>query len=88
VTEPRGESKSHSRIFIELAGAMGSTIKRPKESDVKKASTVKTKLSVSPFEKKEGLDLSPKEFIESINHSVISGSRLLWLKESIKEVTA
>jgi NADH dehydrogenase/NADH:ubiquinone oxidoreductase subunit G len=88
VTEPRGESKSHSRIFIELAGAMGSTIKRPKESDVKKASTVKAKLSVSPFEKKEGLDLSSKDFIESINHSVISGSRLLWLKESIKEVTA
>ena len=48
----------------------------------------KAKLSVSPFEKKKGLDLLPKEFIESINHSVISGSRLLWLKESIKEVTA
>ena len=88
VTEPRGESKSHSRIFIELAGEMGSKIKRPKESDVKKASTVKAKLSVSPFEKKEGFDISPKEFIESINHSVINGSRLLWLKESIKEVTA
>jgi len=88
VTEPRGESKSHSRIFIELAEAMGSTLKRPKESNVKKALTVKAKLSVSPFEKQEGLDISPMEFIESINHSVISGSRLLWLKESIKEVTA
>jgi hypothetical protein len=49
---------------------------------------VKAKLSSGPFEKKEGFDLSPKEFIETINHSVISGSRLLWLKESIKEVTA
>ncbi len=88
VTEPRGESKSHSLIFIEIAGAMGATIKRPTDADVKKATTVKAELSVSPFEKKEGLDLSSKEFIESINHSVISGSRLLWLKESIKEVTA
>jgi len=88
VIEPRGESKSNSRIFIGLAKTMGSTLKRPTEADVKKASTVKAKLSVSPFEKKEGLDLSPKEFIESINNCVIKSSRLLWLKENIKEVTA
>jgi hypothetical protein len=31
--------------------------------------------------KKEGLEISPDEFIESINASVINGSRLLWLKE-------
>lgn len=87
VIEPRGESKSNSLIFMELAKTMGSTLKRPTEADVKKASTVKAKLSVSPFEKKEGPDLSPKEFIESINSCVIKSSRLLWLTTGVKEVT-
>jgi hypothetical protein len=38
--------------------------------------------------KKEGLDISPDEFIESVNASVINGSRLLWLKEAEQAVTA
>jgi NADH dehydrogenase/NADH:ubiquinone oxidoreductase subunit G len=86
VIEPQGESKSHRDIFISLAKVMGSTIKRPTEAEVNKAAKVKAKLSFSPFIKKEGLDISPNEFIESINASVINGSRLLWLKESEKAV--
>ncbi|MBE0426415.1 MAG: molybdopterin-dependent oxidoreductase [Nitrospirae bacterium] len=86
VIEPQGESKSHRDIFILLAKIMGSTIKRPTEAEVKKASNIKVKLSPVPFVKKEGLDISPQEMIESINASVINGSRLLWLKETEKTI--
>lgn len=86
VIEPQGESKSHKDIFIQLAKVMGSTIKRPAEAEVKKASNVKVKLSPVPFVKKEGLDVSPQEMIESINASVINGSMLLWLKETEKTI--
>jgi hypothetical protein len=63
---------------------MGATIKRPTEAEVKKASKVKSKLSSNPFAKREGLDISPNEIIESVNASVINSSRLLWLKETEK----
>jgi hypothetical protein len=61
---------------------MGATIKRPTEAEVKKAFKVKAKQPLRPFTKKEGLEISPDEFIKSINASVINGSRLLWLKEA------
>jgi NADH dehydrogenase/NADH:ubiquinone oxidoreductase subunit G len=82
VIEPQGGSKSHREIFIALAKVMGTKIKLPTEAEVNKAVRIKTKLSFSPFAKKEGPDISPGEFIESINASVINGSRLLWLKET------
>ena len=86
VIEPQGESKSHREIFIALAKVMGTKIKLPTEAEVNKAFKTKTKLSFSPFIKKEGYDIAPIEFIESINVSVINGSRLLWLKETEKGV--
>jgi len=82
VIEPQGESKSHRDIFIHLSKIMGAQIKKPTEAEINKAAKVKTKLSFRPFVKKEGLDISPNELIESINASVINGSRLLWLKET------
>jgi NADH dehydrogenase/NADH:ubiquinone oxidoreductase subunit G len=84
VIEPQGESKSHRDIFIHLSNIMGAQIKKPTEAEINKAAKVKTKLSFRPFVKKEGLDISPNELIESINASVINGSRLLWLKETGK----
>ena len=84
VIEPQGESKSHRDIFIHLSKIMGAEIKKSTEAEVNKAAKVKTKLSLKPFVKKEGLDISPNELIESINASVINGSRLLWLKETEK----
>ncbi len=84
VIEPQGKSKSHRDIFIHLSKIMGAAIKGPTEGEVKKASKMKAKLSFSPFAKKEGLDISPNEIIESVNASVINGSRLLWLKEAEK----
>jgi predicted molibdopterin-dependent oxidoreductase YjgC len=86
VIEPQGESKSHGDIFIHLAKIMGATLKRPTEAEVKKASKVKAKLLYNPFIKKEGLDVTPNEIIESVNASVINGSRLLWLKETEKAI--
>ncbi|MBM4136660.1 MAG: 4Fe-4S dicluster domain-containing protein [Nitrospira sp.] len=86
VIQPQGESRSHRDIFINLAKVMGTTIKRPAEAEVKKAARKKNKLSFTPFAKKEELGISPNEFIESINASMINGSRLLWLKETGKAV--
>lgn len=86
IIEPQGESKSHREIFMHLAKVMGSTIKPPTEAEVKKAYNTKVKLSISPFVKKQDLEISPQEMIESINASVINGSRLLWLKEIEKTI--
>ena len=79
--EPAGEAKPHREILIEISKVMGKTIKGTKETDIKKALKARTKVTLKPFKKKEGLDVNPEEMIESINASVINGSRLLWLKE-------
>ena len=84
--EPQGEAKSHTDIFIALAKAMGSVIKRPTGAEVTRAAKVKTKLTFSPFDREQGLEAAPEELIESVNVSVINGSRLLWLKETEKTV--
>ncbi len=84
--EPAGEAKTHREIFIEIAKAIGKAIKEPKDTDIKKALKTKAKVTLKPFKKKEGLDVNPEEMIESINASVINGSRLLWLKETEKAV--
>ncbi|MBU4320374.1 MAG: molybdopterin-dependent oxidoreductase [Nitrospinae bacterium] len=83
--EPAGQSMSHREILMAVAKAVGKDIKEPKDADVKKALKAKPKVSLKPFKKKEGLDVNPQEMIESINASVINGSRLLWLKESENE---
>jgi NADH dehydrogenase/NADH:ubiquinone oxidoreductase subunit G len=88
VVGPQGEAKSHADIFIALAKAMGSVIKRPTEAEVTRAAKVKTKLAFSPYDREQGLDVAPEELIESVNASVINGSRLLWLKETEKTVAA
>jgi hypothetical protein len=63
-------------------------LKRPTEAEMNKAAKVKTKLSFTPFVRKEGFAISADDFIESVNASVINGSRLLWLKETEKGVAA
>jgi NADH dehydrogenase/NADH:ubiquinone oxidoreductase subunit G len=84
--EPAGEAKSHREIFADIAKAMGAEIKEAKESEIKKLAKIKVKPALSPFERQEGLDIKADELIESINASVINGSRLLWLKETEKAV--
>ena len=81
-------TKSHADIFAEVAGAMGSAVKKGKEADVKKALKAKTKAAFSPFKREKDLDVDGERFIEAINKSTINGSRLLWLKESEKGVLA
>ena len=80
--EPAGDAKSHREIFVDIAKAMGADMKEAKGSETKKLAKVKVKPVFSPFERKEGLDVKVDEMIESVNASVINGSRLLWLKEA------
>jgi NADH dehydrogenase/NADH:ubiquinone oxidoreductase subunit G len=87
VIEPAGDAKSHRDIFISLANALGKKIKQPTETEIKKAAKVKTNPSFSPFVQREGFDVAPGDFIESVNASVINGSRLLWLKEAKETAT-
>lgn len=82
--EPAGEAKPCREIFMEISKVMGKAIKEPKDTDIKKALKHKAKIAFKPFKKKEGLDINPEEIIESLNASVINGSRLLWLKEAEK----
>jgi len=87
--EPPEDAKTHREIFIKLAKVLGKAIKKPSETAVKKATKVKKgKPSMGPFKKQEGFDIDPVEMIESLNASVINGSRLLWLKEVEKAVEA
>lgn len=80
--EPAGQAMPHREIFMEASKVLGKEIKEPKDTDIKKALKAKPKISLKPFKKKEGFDVNPQGMIESINASVINGSRLLWLKES------
>ncbi len=81
-----GESHAHADIFIGLAGAMGVSLKKAKDTDVKKALKTKVKVAFSPFKREKDLDIDGEKFTEDINRSVINGSRLLWLKETEKGV--
>lgn len=80
--EPPGETKTHSEIFTSLAKALGSTMKVT-DTEIKKAVKVKKeKPSSVPYKKQGGLDVDPIMMIESLNYSIMNGSRLLWLKET------
>lgn len=86
--QPAGAAKSHSDIFIALAEVIGVAIKRPKDTEIKKTLKGKAKATFAPFKKAKDLDIDPEQFTEEINKSTINGSRLLWLKEVEKAVTA
>ncbi len=85
--EPAGESKQHSDIFMDLAAAMGTPLKKGKDTDIKKALKGKSKASFVPFKKDKGLDIDVERFIDDMRASTINGSRLLWLKEFEKTVS-
>lgn len=87
--EPPGETKTHREIFIKIAKAMGSNIKAPTETEIKKTVKVKhMEPSMAPYKKQEGLDVNPGEMIELLNYSIMNNSRLLWLKGTEKSLTA
>ncbi|MDH4232730.1 MAG: molybdopterin-dependent oxidoreductase [Nitrospirota bacterium] len=83
---PAGESRQNSDIFIAVAEAMGTPLKKAKDTDVKKSVKTKVKVTLSPFRKEKGLDIDAEQFIEDIRTSTVNGSRLLWLKELEKTV--
>jgi predicted molibdopterin-dependent oxidoreductase YjgC len=82
--EPAGEAKSHREILSDIAMAMGTALTEARESETKRLSKIGTQKAFSPFIRKEGIDVNSGEIIESLNSSVINGSRLLWIKESEK----
>lgn len=84
VIEPCGTSKSHREIFIALSKILKTPLKKPADTEIKKAIKIHAKRTFRPFAKKEGFDLSAKDFrnfIENINESVLQSRRLLWLSE-------
>lgn len=84
--EPAGESRESSDIFIAVAEKMGASLKKVKDTEVKKALKAKAKTSFSPFKRDKGLDIEEEKFLSEINRSTVKGSRLLWLKELEKTV--
>ncbi len=79
---PAGDSKEHKEIFTSIAKVIGTKLKSTKV-DIKKAVKAGSKAKLMPFEKQKGFDVDPASFIDSINASVIKGSRLSWLKEAL-----
>ncbi len=84
--EPVGTSKNHRDIFIAISKIMKSPLKKPSETEINKLIKVKPKLSFAPFVRRDGFEITPKEFVESINASVLKGRRLAWLKEVVTAV--
>ncbi len=83
VVDPAGSARQHKDILIALSKVMGKPVKES-AAKMKIAFEVSAKPKFSPFKKKEGLEINPKEFIDNINHTLIGCSRLLWLKETEK----
>ena len=84
--EPPGEAKTHGEIFTLLAKSLGNTMKIT-DAEIKKAAKVKKGTpSIVPYKKQEGLDIDPLMTIESLNYSIMNGSRLLWLKETERAI--
>ena len=87
--EPPEKAKTHREIFIKLAKAMGTQLKTPTETEIKKImKTKKAAVSMMPYKKQEGYDVNPADMIEALNFTVMNSSRLLWLKETEKAVPA
>jgi NADH dehydrogenase/NADH:ubiquinone oxidoreductase subunit G len=84
--EPPGEAKTHREIFTLLAKSLGNTMKIT-DAEIKKAVKLKKETpSIVPYKKQEGLDIDPLMTIESLNYSIMNGSRLLWLKETERAI--
>jgi NADH dehydrogenase/NADH:ubiquinone oxidoreductase subunit G len=83
VIEPAGSSRQHKDIFIELSKIIGKPVKES-AAEIKAAFKVSAKPAFSSFEKKQGLDASPADIVESVNATVLTNSRLAWLKEALE----
>jgi predicted molibdopterin-dependent oxidoreductase YjgC len=79
---PLDDCKQNKDIFVLLAKALGTTLKESK-TDLSKTLKAGAKAKFTPFKKVKG-HKNGAEFIESVNRSIIKGSRLLWLKEAEK----
>ncbi|MCC6346389.1 MAG: molybdopterin-dependent oxidoreductase, partial [Nitrospirales bacterium] len=82
VVAPAGDARTHREIFAALAEAMGVKIPAATESEARSLAQPKSRGTVGAFARTSGFDVTAEEVMESVNASVINGSRLLWLKEA------
>ncbi|MBZ0157500.1 MAG: molybdopterin-dependent oxidoreductase [Alphaproteobacteria bacterium] len=82
VVAPAGEARTHRDIFAALAAAMGAKTAAATEADARNLAQPKAKGTVGAFSRTNGFEVTAEEMMESVNASVINGSRLLWLKEA------
>ncbi|MBF0327871.1 MAG: molybdopterin-dependent oxidoreductase [Nitrospirae bacterium] len=82
--EKTAASKTHREIFSAIAKALGKPIKDATSAEAKKLAKVKTVMPSGNFSRNTAADFDAQDIIKKINASVVTGSRLLWLKESEK----
>jgi len=88
IVEPSGDVRTDASIIISIAEAMGTALKMPKDTDIRKVLKIKAKVTFSPFKRDAGLDETAGSLLEATQKATVQGSRLLWLKESCSVVTA
>jgi NADH dehydrogenase/NADH:ubiquinone oxidoreductase subunit G len=86
--ECTGLCKSHREIFKRIAQFLGKDIETPSEDEIRKLLTVKPERIPRPFERRSGMDVIPEMIIDAINAPLVSGQRLLWLREMEKAARA
>ncbi len=85
--DPAADARSNAEIIMDIASAMGTSLKHVKASEVKRAVKSKLKPAFSPFAKDKGLDIDEEEFTRERNRTTVNCSRLLWLKELEESVS-
>ncbi len=87
--EPYGGAREHRKILKDLAREMGLSLKVARTPDVKKALKAFSPQGPSgKFARRDDLEYDPGGFLSSTLKVMIEGSRLLWLREMEKSVTA
>ncbi|MFO0752572.1 MAG: molybdopterin-dependent oxidoreductase [Thermodesulfovibrionales bacterium] len=82
VVAPAGEARTHRDIFVALADALGTKMSAATENEARSLAQPKAGGTVGAFARTNGFAVTAEEMMESVNASVINGSRLLWLKEA------
>jgi len=84
VINPQGQAKNHRDIFLSVAREMSLSLNLPTSQDLKKFLNGRTKINTNNFKKTYNFDINSHQLIELLSSSVISNSKLRWLKQ-IKE---
>lgn len=80
VVEPAGMARPHKEIFKAIAKAMGIEMEEATEDEARQFAEMEPEIGLLHFKRKKGLNVKADELVQSLNTSVIKGSRLAWLK--------